>query len=101
MRYKNLKTGAVISTACAIIGGDWEPIGKPERIILVKPAEQAEEPVKPAAKKEKKSGTVAQAEPEPDEADTFDFTPAARPSKKAAAKTDPKKTAAKAKGRKK
>ena len=30
MEYRNTKTGAVISVACEIKGGDWEPVKAPK-----------------------------------------------------------------------
>lgn len=30
MLYHNKRTGAVIETECAVSGGDWEPVKKPE-----------------------------------------------------------------------
>lgn len=32
MRYKNLKTGAIIDVKSEIIGEDWEPLGAPGQI---------------------------------------------------------------------
>lgn len=43
MRYRNIKTQAVMETACVVSGGDWvvdEPAKQPEPVIQSESAKQ-------------------------------------------------------------
>ena len=60
MQYHNKKTGALISTDCAISGGDWEPVkpaaAQPEETDPADAEEDEQEaapaaPAKPAARR--------------------------------------------------
>lgn len=59
-RYKNTKTGAIISSSCKVSGGDWVPYDKvnSEEKQSVEVVQKEEKPVqettKPKPKKEKK-----------------------------------------------
>lgn len=62
MRYKNTKTGAIISSSCKVSGGDWVPYDKvnleEKQAVKVEVVQKEEKPVqetpKPKPKTEKK-----------------------------------------------
>lgn len=47
MRYKNLKTGAIIDVKSEIDGKEWEPLGAPVQIRETDKTEKAEEAPEP------------------------------------------------------